>query len=110
VRELEHCIDRLSAMNSDGALQMADLPSALQYLQTANSLDQLSGALAPPGGRPDPPFQIRPSSPVISLPESERITIGRALTATSGKKEKAARALGIGRTTLYRKMKQYGME
>jgi DNA-binding NtrC family response regulator len=111
VRELEHCIDRLSAMNSDGALQMANLPSALQYLQTANSLDQLSGALAGPAdGHPAAAFQLRPSTPVVSLPESERITIGRALTATSGRKEKAARALGIGRTTLYRKMKQYGME
>ena len=31
VRELKHCIDRMNALQSEGALQMADLPSALQY-------------------------------------------------------------------------------
>ena len=47
---------------------------------------------------------------MISLPESERQTIAQALAATSGERGKAARLLGIGRTTLYRKMKQYGIE
>jgi transcriptional regulator of acetoin/glycerol metabolism len=49
-------------------------------------------------------------SPVISLPQSERNTITRALVATKGERGKAAGILGIGRTTLYRKMKQYGIE
>src|ERR1022692_3791330 len=31
VRELKHCVERMAAMKSEGALQMADLPSALQY-------------------------------------------------------------------------------
>jgi two-component system response regulator HydG len=90
---------------------MADLPSALQYMHSATSLAQLSVALA---AEPDvthrlPAFQVTPASPVFSIPESEKMTIGRALTSTSGEKGKAARILGIGRTTLYRKMKQYGM-
>ena len=33
VRELKHCVERMAAMQSEGALQMADLPSALQYHQ-----------------------------------------------------------------------------
>ena len=53
---------------------------------------------------------MTPKSPVISLPESERRTIAQALAATDGERGKAARLLGIGRTTLYRKMKQYGIE
>jgi DNA-binding NtrC family response regulator len=109
VRELKHCIERLGAMNSDGALQMADLPSALQYLRSANALEQLSGALEAPHTY-GAPFHLTPPSPVVSLPESERLTIGHALSAARGEKGKAARMLGIGRTTLYRKMKQYGME
>ena len=36
--------------------------------------------------------------------------IARALAATRGERGKAARLLGIGRTTLYRKMKEYGSD
>jgi DNA-binding NtrC family response regulator len=109
VRELKHCIDRLSAMNSEGALQMADLPSALQYARSANALEQISEALAEPDISPLPAFSLSAPSPVISLSQSERHTIERALTATGGERGTTARLLGIGRTTLYRKMKQYGI-
>jgi DNA-binding NtrC family response regulator len=112
VRELKHCIDRLNALHSEGALQMSDLPSALQYQCAVSGLERLSGAVAlsnpPAGSLPD--FAMAPKSPVISLPESERQTIARALAATHGERGKAARLLRIGRTTLYRKMKQYGIE
>jgi DNA-binding NtrC family response regulator len=113
VRELKHCIDRLNALRSEGALRMADLPSALQHHSDATAgLEKLSGAVtfAEPEAELLPEFAMTPKSPVISLPESERRTIGRALSATQGERGKAARLLGIGRTTLYRKMKQYGIE
>jgi DNA-binding NtrC family response regulator len=111
VRELKHCIERLSAMQSEGVWQMADLPTALQYARSSSSLDQLSGALAETqASAPLPEFHLPPPAPVISIHDSERHTIRRALAATSGEKGRAARMLGIGRTTLYRKMKQYGME
>jgi transcriptional regulator of acetoin/glycerol metabolism len=91
---------------------MADLPSALRYHCAVSGLEKLSGAVAfsdpAAGGLPD--FAMAPKSPVISLPESERRTIARALEATGGERGKTARLLGIGRTTLYRKMKQYGIE
>jgi DNA-binding NtrC family response regulator len=112
VRELKHCIDRLNALHSEGALRMADLPSALLNHHNMTDLEKLSGAVAlsetDTGGLPE--FAMAAKSPVISLPESERHTIVRALAATDGKRDKAARLLGIGRTTLYRKMKQYGIE
>jgi transcriptional regulator of acetoin/glycerol metabolism len=63
----------------------------------------------PDGGRPLPDFALAPKSPVISLPESERTPSPSALAATNGERGKAARLLGIGRTTLYRKMKEYGL-
>jgi transcriptional regulator of acetoin/glycerol metabolism len=113
VRELKHCIDRLNALHSEGALQMADLPSALQQHRNMSGLERLSGAVthsdAAAGDLPD--FAMAPpQSPVISLPESERHTIARALAATHGERGQTARLLRIGRTTLYRKMKQYGIE
>ncbi len=110
VRELKHCIERLIALHSEGALAMADLPSALISYRTVQGLDRLSNAVAPDLGGALPEFSMATKSPVISLPDSERQTIARALQATNGERGKAARMLSIGRTTLYRKMKQYGIE
>jgi DNA-binding NtrC family response regulator len=110
VRELKHCIDRLTAMNSDGVLQMADLPTALQYAQSASTLEHLSDALETGAPESMEEYRRRGLAPVISISESEQRTITRALAAAEGEKGRAARILGIGRTTLYRKMKQYGME
>jgi DNA-binding NtrC family response regulator len=109
VRELKHCIDRLIALHSEGVLAMADLPSALINHRALQGLDKLSNAVAP-DGHALPEFSMAPKSPVISLPDNERQTIARALKATNGERAKAARLLEIGRTTLYRKMKQYGIE
>src|SRR5664279_410039 len=112
IRELKHCIDRLNALHSEGALEMADLPSALLHHRAMCGLDRLSSAVthsdAAAGYLPD--FAMAPKSPVISLPESERHAIALALAATHGGRGKAAHLLRIGRTTLYRKMKQYGIE
>src|ERR1700733_13948969 len=45
VRELKHCVERMAAMQSEGALQMADLPSALQYHQASVDLAGLVDAV-----------------------------------------------------------------
>lgn len=108
VRELKHCIERMAAVRSEGALQLADMPSALQYQQTSSpNLQDLSDSL---DGHLFTEFVHGPISPVISIPESERQAIRNALSETGGKRAEAARLLRIGRTTLYRKMKQYGFE
>ena len=111
VRELKHCLDRMAALQSEGVVQTADMPSALQCHLAASSLRQLSTAIgsAYAGGLAAelPQISLAPKSPVISLPESERQAISSALAATNGDRTKAARLLSIGRTTLYRKMKEY---
>jgi DNA-binding NtrC family response regulator len=47
---------------------------------------------------------------VVPLHELERRAIQHALTRTNGDRTTAAQLLGIGRTTLYRKLKEYRME
>jgi transcriptional regulator with PAS, ATPase and Fis domain len=106
VRELKHCMDRMAALNSEGALQMADLPSALLNHRAAGDLQSFSAAVEQ---GPLEEFRQSPKSPVISFRDSERRTIHSALEATNGERSKAAQLLGIGRTTLYRKMKEYGI-
>src|ERR1035441_698826 len=112
VRELKHCIDRLNALHSEGALEMADLPSPLQQLRNLSGLERLSCAVTQPDAAAGylPDFAIAPKSPVISLPGRAPHPIAGELAATKGGAEGTARLLGIGRTTLYRKMKQYGIE
>jgi transcriptional regulator with PAS, ATPase and Fis domain len=116
VRELENCIQHMVAVNSGPLLHVADLPSALQnhliqkksqYLMAA----AVSGAppvelALPETAAPEVPLaQGFPT--VIPLMELERRAIVNALEYTKGDRAVAANLLGIGRTTLYRKLKEY---
>jgi|HubBroStandDraft_6_1064221.scaffolds.fasta_scaffold60908_2 DNA-binding NtrC family response regulator len=89
VRELENAIERAVALGSGPILHVGDLPSSLQYptSERAPEKDEL-----------------------LPLEELERRAILRTLRQTTGDKLAAARILGIGKTTLYRKLKQYHME
>jgi DNA-binding NtrC family response regulator len=109
VRELKNCIERMEAMHSQGA-QMSDLPSALQYHRDGGNLRQLSEAISAEQAVLLPSESLAPRSPVISIPDSNREAILSALAATAGNRGKAAGILRIGRTTLYRKMKEYGID
>jgi DNA-binding NtrC family response regulator len=106
VRELKHCIDRMAAMASAGGAYDA-LPSALDQVRGAVNFDGFPDGIV----TESLPEEFRPRlAPVISIPESEKQAIVRALAATQGDRSRAAAILGIGRTTLYRKMKQYGLD
>lgn len=109
VRELKHCIDRMAALHSEGVLHATDLPSELmRHHQRGDAgLQRLSTAIA--GPQDLPAHTLTPKSPVISIPDSEKQTIMAALEATNGERSKAAKILKTSRTTLYRKMKEYGL-
>jgi DNA-binding NtrC family response regulator len=102
VRELENCVQRMSAVNSGPLLHTADLPTALHtYMEArrAGSLAMTAVAVAD--------VSVAPAPPVLSLSEVEKRTIREALDYTKGDRVMAAHLLGIGRTTLYRKIKEY---
>jgi DNA-binding NtrC family response regulator len=50
---------------------------------------------------------IMSNPPILPLMEMERRAIMQALEYTQGDRSIAANLLGIGRTTLYRKLKEY---
>jgi len=108
VRELKHSIDRMALLHSEGVLQMADLPSDLaRHHQRAEAgFERLSNAVSAPEDMPV--HTLSPKSPVISFHDGEKQAISAALEATKGERAKAARLLKTSRTTLYRKMKEYG--
>ena len=114
VRELENCIQHMVAINTGPLLHTHDLPSMLQnYL-----LSTRSGAMCMVnGGAPQRlPMGHEVSADtkagaaarrVIPLTEMEKQAIIDALEFTNGDRAVAAHLLGIGRTTLYRKLKEY---
>jgi transcriptional regulator with PAS, ATPase and Fis domain len=117
IRELENCIQHLVAVSTDGAFQVADMPSAVQNHARQRRYQEMSMAAAV--GAPAPvAMPVKPvghawsahslaGSPVLPLMEVERRAILHALEYTRGDRNVAAHLLGIGRTTLYRKLKEY---
>jgi two-component system, NtrC family, response regulator AtoC len=89
VRELENAVERAVALGSGPYVSVHDLPSNLQYPTTDRA----------PG-----------KEEMLPLEELERRAILSTLNQTGGDKQAAAKSLGIGKTTLYRKLKQYQIE
>ncbi|MBI4459257.1 MAG: sigma-54-dependent Fis family transcriptional regulator [Acidobacteria bacterium] len=87
VRELENCLERAITLGSGPLIRALDLPSNIQV--------------------PLPSATVGLPESVIPLEEMERQSILRALAGAGGDKLLAARLLGIGKTTLYRKLRKY---
>jgi DNA-binding NtrC family response regulator len=99
VRELEHAMEHACAMCSGPVLELADMPTQLQR----QALEAKRAAV------PDGPAQDIGGTAIRTLAEREREAILQAIRILHGDKLKAARLLGIGKTTLYRKLKDYGI-
>jgi two-component system response regulator HydG len=91
VRELENCLERTCAFTSGPLIHVLDLPPAIA-----------STAIVTPGnGNGNGHHKI------VTIAELEKHTILSAIAELNGDKLQAARLLGIGKTTLYRKLKDY---
>ena len=87
VRELENLIERAYAMGARDHISLTDLPSLT-----------LSERQSPISTRTLP-----------TLAEVEKELILRALALHKNDKEQSARALGLSRRTIYRRLKEYGL-
>jgi DNA-binding NtrC family response regulator len=88
VRELEHAIERAVIVASGTSIRVRDLPPEVSQKPR-------------PGGASDDS---------LDLHAQERALIERALERFRGNRRQAAEALKISTVTLWRKMKQYGLE
>jgi DNA-binding NtrC family response regulator len=86
VRELDHAVERAVLLARLDSLEPADF-----------SLVQPAGRAGPPGASP------------MNLEELERETIRQALARHDGNVSLAAKALGLSRSALYRRLQRYGM-
>ena len=87
VRELENCLERCCAMSSGPVIHTSDLPSCIT-------------------GRQPQRFSS-PAARISRIADMEKDAILRAIEQLHGDKLMSARLLGIGKTTLYRKLRQY---
>ncbi len=92
VRELRNVIESMVVMDADGVLDVDDLTEELQQAASGARGDGRLGVDTLVGK---------------SLEEIERHYIAETLRLTNGNREEAAKLLGIGERTLYRKIKEY---
>ena len=102
VRELENSVERACALSSGPILHLGDLPTQLQQQGLAA---QRAAATAVAGSQGDNGGGVI----VRTLADLEREAILTTIRTLHGDKLQAARLLGIGKTTLYRKLKEYGI-
>ena len=89
VRELRNCVKAMVVLTESELLDVADLPFEMHQAQSSS--EELSGLAG------------------VSLNELEKTAIRRTLEMVNGNRELAAKMLGIGQRTLYRKIKEFGL-
>jgi two-component system, NtrC family, response regulator HydG len=94
VRELRNVLESMIVVDYDEVLDVDDLPPEL----TPDSGEEDGTVEGGVGGLVGKP-----------LSEIERLFVEETLKLTGGNREEAARILGIGERTLYRKIKEYGL-
>jgi transcriptional regulator with PAS, ATPase and Fis domain len=102
VRELEGAIERACALSSGPVLNMGDLPTQLQDFR-------MHGKMRERERDKEEEAQTASVARIISIAEMEKHAILGTVRQLKGDKLMAAKLLGIGKTTLYRKLKEYGI-
>jgi transcriptional regulator with PAS, ATPase and Fis domain len=97
VRELEHIVERACVLCSGLTITMANLPLELQIQESSDKKEDESIAS----------FQAKINA---EGPDNEEERILTTLKVTYGNKAQAARILGIDRSTLYRKIRQFDID
>ena len=91
VRELENVIERATLLSKGKYIEPDDLPNAIQEEQSRQAR------------------KYKPSSLKEALAGPEKEVIRKALEANHWSRQETAKALQINRTTLFKKMKYYGL-
>ncbi len=90
VRQLQNTISAMVVLAEEPILDVSDIPDPIR-----GSTEIVPAGRTVLAGR--------------TLEEIERVAIAETLKMTQGNRERAAKVLGIGARTLYRKLKEYGL-
>jgi DNA-binding NtrC family response regulator len=125
VRELQNVCQRALVTCEGDVIGPADLPPAVGAgaahgptggelpadARETGGVPRDAQALAPTAdSAASGPGATAPSPPALSLAGMEKQAILEALRVHAGNRARVSRELGIGRTTLYRKLREYGIE
>jgi DNA-binding NtrC family response regulator len=126
VRQLENAVYRAIVLSDGPFLETQDFPQIVaqsagreEVLRSVENLPAPSEPVhidtAPARPRPEPEAAVvkdrflADNGEVQALADIEREAIAFAIAHHGGRMSRVARALGIGRSTLYRKLHEYGM-
>ncbi|MBV9269209.1 MAG: sigma-54-dependent Fis family transcriptional regulator [Acidobacteriaceae bacterium] len=104
VRELENCIQRIRARSSGNLVKRSDLPSTI--CAPNQLIPGLRDLHATEPGLEGNTCSNWTHVPLLPMHELERLAIMRALDETGGDRQRAAQLLQIGRTTLFRRLRE----
>ncbi|MBN1831565.1 MAG: sigma 54-interacting transcriptional regulator [Deltaproteobacteria bacterium] len=106
VRELRNIVEYATSICSSHMIGMEDLPTYLYHgTEMIGTKNGLKGRLSTPA-RPNSSLE----KSTMSWASVERQLIIDALLKARGRRSRAAELIGWGRSTLWRKMKQYGIQ
>ena len=106
IRELQNVIERAVVLAEHETVELTDLPFDIQNAVSSIRVARRAGAEFDSrivGGNPAPQWNDED-------PESERRQLIEALQHCGGNKTKAARRLGLPRSTYFSKLKKYGIQ
>ncbi|MFN7890105.1 MAG: sigma-54-dependent transcriptional regulator [Pirellula sp.] len=110
IRQLRNFVETMVVLDVDGKLDIDDLPPELSDSSSDHSFS--SGGAVNGSDLPSPSIQLNGPSELIgkTMDDIERWAIEETLKITAGNREEAAKVLGIGARTLYRKLDKYREE
>ncbi len=103
IRELENVVYRSIVASEGGRLTPSNLPATLSMDTPADVEEQLPGVFTRNGSNDE----IRFPSKIIPMARIEEKAMQHALKITKGNLTLAAKKLGMGRATFYRKLEKY---
>ena len=103
VRELEHAVEYAVFLGRGALIGAADLPPTVRLAAGEGGIQTAAAGVAAAA------FGAIKTSLKTSMAHPERRLIIEALERSNWRRDAAARALGINRTTLYKKLKRLGM-
>ncbi len=124
IRQLENAVFRAVVLSESDELGMEEFPQIASSGNAGSSHEGNTGKLASPAPAASPVIpEVSLTGPepgflnlfdkegnVISLAEAESEVIRFAVDHYDGQLSRVSRKLGIGRSTLYRKLREYGLE
>nr|WP_307775020.1 sigma-54 dependent transcriptional regulator [uncultured Cetobacterium sp.] len=101
IRELKNMIERMVILCSDRNIDVEDLPLEIKMKSDTVENKTVVGV---------GPLKNILEQEIYSLDEVEKVVIAMALQKTRWNKQETSKLLGIGRTTLYEKIRKYGLD